>query len=171
MTEIEKPTVELNQSEYDLIDFINTDDFKAKLEKISKEMNLYLYHGYNVSENVKQFFQNMNKRVLQSQEKLKILFEEAKRMLIAVFYLIDVIKEGSTHKEKNQYTNTAIQVIRKQIAHFEDMSNNEYIGAYFKDRSSIVLNYELIEEIKELKNNRKELQSEIKHLKDILKEE
>lgn len=170
MTETQE-TVEpvIQEGDLQLITYINSDEFKVKFEKICNEMRSHHNYWGPIGKQVLSYFEDLDRQVTKSQRRLKNVFEEAKRMLLSVFYIVDVINDGSTHHEKNQYTNTAIQVIRKQIAFFEEMSTNDYVEDYFSQGrySSLILNYELTDEIKTLKNERKAMQSEIKHLKDL----
>ncbi len=163
----------ITEKQIELVEYFETEDFKNQFKKIWDELfpHNYYYEDNHVR-NLKQYFESINRTTSRSQENLKVVFEEAKRMLITLFYLVDTINDGGTHREKQQYTNTALQVLRKQIIMFDDMSEKDNIRSYFEGQGwrsdSIILSHEYQAENKELKNERKGLHQEIKYLKDLV---
>lgn len=149
------------------IERIMTVEFETKLQAIKQEYNMYGWSDH-IFASIDQFIEGIQDSISKTEDRFKKLVEEFKRIMIGHFFLMEVVSQGSTHKEKESHLYTAKEVLKNQLGFFERIGNNSKEFYRSWEGSGIIAHQDRIDEITELKNDRKSLHGQIKTLQEAL---
>lgn len=132
------------------------------------------FNDERIEYHLKEYITLDHDRTKRTNEKFKMVIEEVRRMLLSLFYVIDCIKDGGTHNEKNAFTKTALHVLRKQINFFNEIREDQYfIEEYFNKqfyddwRLTQLVTYDSLKlELNNKENEIKKLQAKIREYED-----
>lgn len=128
--------MELANKAIELYNKIHSEEFVEKMKTIYSSIHGDSYIPYDFEREIENYMfkelENKENRAVLAERKFKKILEETRRMLLTLFYLVDCIKDGSTHYEKNSFTRTALHVLRKQIKFFDEIKEDQsYIQSFF----------------------------------------
>ncbi len=161
--------------ESEVLDFFESDKFKDEFEVIFKGRSDSYFNRNRILYHLKEWFRSDYRTTVKAEETAKRIYEEARRMLMTVFYVVDTIRDGTTHNEKNAYTRTALQIIRKQIEFFRRMQDEKQVQDFFENSRwsgwAITNFYDMQKKLESKMNTIKQLQGENQQLQEMLNKE
>lgn len=150
-------------------------EFLEKFEFAFTEIKGQNYFDENQIEyHIKDWIELDHSRVIKAEQKFKLILEEMKRMQLTIFYLVDSIRDSSTHYEKRQFTETTLHILRKQINFVSEMRKDDYylqsffnkqFGNEYEITNAITYN-SLKHDLKKKENKIKELESKLRKFED-----
>lgn len=133
--------------------YFESDEFKAKLDKIQEEFDIHFYRSPNtdILTVITQIIETLTERGSRYQNGFEKLVEETLVYMRVNQLLVQSIAQGGTHRDKAYRCDYAIEIMGRQYRHLQGAKNLEFFEKLAWEKDYNGPSYESLETEKKLR--------------------